>query len=385
MAKFYIVEMILAIDSIHRLRYVHRDIKPDNVLLDANGHIRLADFGSCLKLASDGTVQSNVAVGTPDYISPEILRAMEDGQGRYGPECDWWSLGVCMYEMLYGETPFYAESLVETYGKIMNHKNCFDFPNDVEVSEEAKDLMRRLICSAEIRLGQNGIGDFKNHPWFTGISWDESLAEQTAPYIPEVSSPTDTSNFDVDDNDIRTSDAQPPAHNPAFSGLHLPFVGFSFTLNSRLSDLASKLDLEKSPSSGSSTGNSVANAVQAVVNNLSGSTDALDGLSKNAYERRIQRLDDEKKELIRKLENSNRALQKFAHGPIIDNDMAAANESNANEIRRLQDELNSMTKRNQGKNLRHCDLAEKINLLQIDNFSREKYLVSKIKTNNIAI
>merc|ERR1719450_941215 len=98
--------------------------------------------------------------------------------------------------------------------------------------------MRRLICSAEIRLGQNGIGDFKNHPWFTGISWDESFTEQTAPYIPEVSSPTDTSNFDVDDNDIRQSDAQPPSHNPAFSGLHLPFVGFTFTQGSLLSDLA---------------------------------------------------------------------------------------------------------------------------------------------------
>lgn len=345
MAKFYIVEMILAIDSIHRLRYVHRDIKPDNVLLDANGHIRLADFGSCLRLSADGTVQSNVAVGTPDYISPEILRAMEDGQGRYGPECDWWSLGVCMYEMLYGETPFYAESLVETYGKIMNHKNCFDFPNDVEVSEEAKDLMRRLICSAEIRLGQNGIGDFKNHPWFTGITWDERLTDQTAPYIPEVSSPTDTSNFDVDDNDIRQSDAQPPAHNPAFSGLHLPFVGFSFTLDSRLSDLADRLTDKLQ-------NNSIENSQKATSpakSEMSGSTDQLDGLAKNAYERRIQRVEDEKKELVRKLENSTRALQKFAHGapPIVDNDVAAANESNANEIRRLQDELNTLTKRNQ--------------------------------------
>lgn len=84
MARFYIAEMVLAIGSIHDLRYVHRDIKPDNVLLDANGHIRLADFGSCLRLFEDGTVQSNVAVGTPDYISPEILRVIHySAEWRY--------------------------------------------------------------------------------------------------------------------------------------------------------------------------------------------------------------------------------------------------------------------------------------------------------------
>ncbi|CAG4980517.1 unnamed protein product [Colias eurytheme] len=247
MARFYITEMVLAVQSVHELRYVHRDIKPDNVLLDASGHIRLADFGSCLRLGDDGKVQSNVAVGTPDYISPEILRAMEDGQGRYGPECDWWSLGVCMYEMLFGETPFYAESLVETYGKIMNHARCFHCPppdeHAAQVSEEAKDLIRRLICASETRLGKNGIQDFKTHPWFSGVEWD-AIREASAPFVPDVASPTDTSNFDVDDTDIRLSEAvPPPSASSAFSGLHLPFIGFTFTAGSRLSDLGAPTPL----------------------------------------------------------------------------------------------------------------------------------------------
>uniref|UniRef100_A0A8U8B9V4 Serine/threonine-protein kinase MRCK beta n=1 Tax=Geospiza parvula TaxID=87175 RepID=A0A8U8B9V4_GEOPR len=309
MARFYIGEMVLAIHSIHELHYVHRDIKPDNVLLDMNGHIRLADFGSCLKMSEDGTVQSSVAVGTPDYISPEILQAMEDGMGKYGPECDWWSLGVCMYEMLYGETPFYAESLVETYGKIMNHEERFQFPSHVtDVSEEAKDLIQRLICSRERRLGQNGIEDFKSHAFFEGLNWD-NIRNLEAPYIPEVSSPSDTSNFDVDDDVLRNPEVVPPSSHTGFSGLHLPFVGFTYTTDSMLqSDTVTK-DTD----------------VQRDLKN----TSQIEG-----YEKKIRKLEQEKQDLNRKLQESAQTVQNL-QGPVC----VTANTSRDKEIKKLNEEI----------------------------------------------
>ncbi|NXQ42940.1 MRCKA kinase, partial [Catharus fuscescens] len=325
MARFYLAEMVIAIDSVHQLHYVHRDIKPDNILMDMNGHIRLADFGSCLKLMEDGTVQSSVAVGTPDYISPEILQAMEDGKGKYGPECDWWSLGVCMYEMLYGETPFYAESLVETYGKIMNHKERFQFPAQVtDVSESAKDLIRRLICSREHRLGQNGIEDFKNHPFFAGIDWD-NIRNCEAPYIPEVSSPTDTSNFDVDDDCLKNSETMPPPSHTAFSGHHLPFVGFTYTSSCVLSD-RSCLRLTAGPPS-----MDLDASIQRTLE---------DSLATEAYERRIRRLEQEKLELSRKLQESTQTVQALQYSTV-DGPITASKDI---EIKSLKGEIEKLKK-----------------------------------------
>lgn len=91
-----------------------------------------------------GKVRSDTAVGTPDYISPEVLKS-QGGDGYYGCECDWWSVGVVLFEMLVGDTPFYAESVIGTYSKIMDHKNTLVFPADVPISAKAKDLIRKFL------------------------------------------------------------------------------------------------------------------------------------------------------------------------------------------------------------------------------------------------
>ncbi|KAM7395261.1 hypothetical protein PAMA_006836 [Pampus argenteus] len=225
-AQFYTAEVVLALDAIHSMGFIHRDVKPDNMLLGQNGHLKLADFGTCMKMDSTGMVHCDTAVGTPDYISPEVLQS-QGGDGYYGRECDWWSVGVFIYELLVGETPFYAESLVGTYGKIMNHKNTLVFPDDVEMSQNAKNLICAFLSDRKVRLGRTGVEEIKCHPFFKNDQWTfDNIRETVAPVVPELNSDIDTSNFDdieVDKGDVETF---PPPK--AFVGNQLPFVGFTY-------------------------------------------------------------------------------------------------------------------------------------------------------------
>ncbi|XP_059491134.1 serine/threonine-protein kinase tricornered isoform X1 [Neocloeon triangulifer] len=229
--QFYIAETALAIDSIHKLGFIHRDIKPDNLLLDARGHIKLSDFGLCTGLKKShctdfyrdlsqakpsdfnflGSATSSPmdskrraeswkknrralaysTVGTPDYIAPEVFL-----QTGYGQACDWWSLGVIMYEMLIGYPPFCSENPQETYRKVMNWRDTLVFPPEVPISEEAKDTILRFCCEAERRLGSvRGAEELKSAPFFRGVDW-EHIRERPAAIAVEVRSIDDTSNFD---------------------------------------------------------------------------------------------------------------------------------------------------------------------------------------------
>jgi serine/threonine kinase 38 len=228
--QHYIAELVLAVESVHRMNLVHRDIKPDNILLGKDGHIKLIDFGLCKEyehnlctleaaefvlseekpfeyagdMAKKGKTERRLqyrnrqllysTVGSPGYIAPEVL--LKKG---YGFECDWWSVGVIMYEMLYGITPFYDENPVAMLQKTIHWKNFLKFPKDgVHVSDAAVDLMQKWLCDASERLGSPNLGGIERiraHPFFNGINW-EHIREQKAPFQPELDSDTDTRYFD---------------------------------------------------------------------------------------------------------------------------------------------------------------------------------------------
>ena len=230
-AKFYAAEMVLAIESVHEMDCIHRDLKPDNVLIDKDGHIKLSDFGLSKKLEFILNGQKNnnnslknrklneinnkhlsyaeqfnefknlknrkkreyaySTVGTPDYIAPEVFT-----RKGYGQEIDWWSLGIIMFEMMIGYPPFYSESSTETCRKILDWKNNLEIKPEVNISKEAIDILKKLINDPEKRLGRNGADEIKKHPFFKNIDWQHIKETMVPPFIPELNGPYDTTYFD---------------------------------------------------------------------------------------------------------------------------------------------------------------------------------------------
>lgn len=193
-AKFYAAEVTLALMFLHRQGVIYRDLKLDNILLDSEGHCKIADFGMC-KEGILGGATTTTFCGTPDYISPEVLQELE-----YGPSVDWWALGVLMYEMMAGQPPFEAENEDDLFEAILHE----DVLYPVWLSREAVSILRGFMTKAvNRRLGcipsQGGEQAILDHPFFKDIDWKAlELKKVKPPFKPKIKNTRDVSNFDID-------------------------------------------------------------------------------------------------------------------------------------------------------------------------------------------
>ena len=189
-AKFYAVEIILAIEYLHNNNMIYRDLKPENILIANDGHIKLTDFGLS-KMVESINNKSYTICGTVQYLAPEIM----EGEG-YDASVDWWSLGVMLYEMLTNKLPFKFK-YDGNYNLEIYRRNII-FPSWMD--ENAKDLISKLlIFDPDKRLGngENKSDDIKKHPYFSDIDWNKALnKELTPPFIPKVDDDVDVKYFE---------------------------------------------------------------------------------------------------------------------------------------------------------------------------------------------
>nr|AXU05739.1 putative protein kinase C [Penaeus vannamei] len=193
-ARFYAAEVTLALQFLHKNGVIYRDLKLDNILLDSEGHCKIADFGMCKEGIRDN-ITTTTFCGTPDYIAPEILKELD-----YGASVDWWALGVLMYEMMAGQPPFEADNEDDLFESILHEEVLYP----VWLSKEAvsilkgfmtKEPSKRLGCVAE-RGGELAI---RNHKFFREIDW-EALEQRKVkpPFTPKIKGRKDTVNFDAE-------------------------------------------------------------------------------------------------------------------------------------------------------------------------------------------
>jgi len=221
-SKFYAAQITLALEYVHKMDVIYRDLKPENVLLDQHGNVRLTDFGLSKEGVSDHSTGANSFCGTPEYIAPEVLR--REGHGR---AVDWWSLGALLYEMIIGLPPFYSRNRETMFEKIMRAE--LNFPP--QISNNAKDLLSRLlVVNPKLRLGSgdSDASEIKEHPFFVGTDWVALEAGRiTPPWTPLVAGSLDTSQFDQEFTSMMPI-VSPDVRGAYFGSLDRAFEGFTY-------------------------------------------------------------------------------------------------------------------------------------------------------------
>ncbi|WKY10367.1 hypothetical protein Q1695_002597 [Nippostrongylus brasiliensis] len=204
-SRFYGAEIVLALGYLHSLSIVYRDMKLENLLLDKDGHIKIADFGLCKEEISFGDKTSTFC-GTPEYLAPEVL---EDND--YGRSVDWWGVGVVMYEMMCGRLPFYSRDHQKLFELIMASE--LRFPS--KLSPEAKQLLTGLLAKVPTQRLGGGPDDALEvcqQPFFKPIDWEKLYRKEIEPpYKPSVQSETDTSYFDKEFTSAPVQLTPPPS------------------------------------------------------------------------------------------------------------------------------------------------------------------------------
>jgi serum/glucocorticoid-regulated kinase 2 len=217
-ARFYVAQMVLAIEFLHAKDFIYRDLKPENVLLDRQGYIRITDFGLSKGNIKSGKDARSVC-GTPEYLAPEVI--LRQGHGK---AVDWWTVGCIIYELLTGLPPYYTSDREELFDRIK--LSSVKYPSNFSTS--VKDLLTGLFQKdPEKRLGSGPDGGkaIRNHPWFASVDWEGLLRKEVkGPFLPVIRDDLDVSNFDPE----FTETAVESYKGNTFEKTYTDYAGFTY-------------------------------------------------------------------------------------------------------------------------------------------------------------